>query len=171
MITMRKRALALVLAALTSGPARAHEGPPYPVIVDQVVGPYTLSLWADPDVGTGSFFVTFDPPAYQSDEDPRVAIEVWPSSGRLDPARHDAVLQRDRTYFASVPFDREESWQARVLVLGSRGSGDVVVEVAVTPPGYGRWDLLIYGTPFLLLGGLWAIVAIRKHKDRREQRS
>jgi hypothetical protein len=137
------------------------------MIVDRAIGPYTLSLWGDPDVGTGSFFVVFDPPVYRTDEDPKVALEAWPSSGRLEPARYDALVQRDRTYAVRVPFDREEQWTVRLYVTGSRGSGDVAVDVAVTPPGYGRWDLLIYGTPFLLVGGLWAIVALRKRVDRQ----
>jgi len=136
------------------------------MLVDHVVGPYELSLWGDPDVGTGSFFVVFDQPVYRTDEDPSVALEVWPSSGRLEPVRYDALVQRDRTYAVRVEFDREESWSARLYVTGSRGSGDVTIEVAVTPPGYGRWDLLIYGTPFLLLGGLWVIVALKKRVDR-----
>ena len=159
---MQSRALAILFLVLASAAARAHEGPPYPVIVDRAVGPYTLSVWADPDVGTGTFFVIFDPPARDGDSDPRIAIEVWPSSGRLAPARYEAQFQRNQTYVATVVFDREEPWLVKVEVDGSRGHADTEVEVAVTPPGYGRWDLLIYGLPFLLVGGLWAIVAIRK---------
>ncbi|HEX2163472.1 MAG TPA: hypothetical protein VHM02_05945, partial [Thermoanaerobaculia bacterium] len=45
---------AAVLAAL---PAAAHEGPPYPIVVDRPAGPVLLSVWADPDVGTGTFHV------------------------------------------------------------------------------------------------------------------
>lgn len=154
-------ALALTLVPAT---ARAHEGPPFPVVVDQQAGPYRLSVWADPDVGTGTFFITFDPPARRSPSDPRVAVEVWPVSGRLAPRRSEARPQPDDAYRAEVRFDREETWHVRVAVDGSRGAGERTFDVAVTPPGYGRWDLLIYLTPFLLLGGLWVAVAVRRRK-------
>ena len=40
--------LALVLVAC---PARllAHNGPPFPIVSDQVAGPYLVSIWTDPD--------------------------------------------------------------------------------------------------------------------------
>ena len=154
---------ALVLCAACS-PAAAHEGPPYPAIVDHDVGPYRLSVWTDPDVGTGSFYVIFDPPAHRSDSDPRVTVEVWPSTGRLPPVRYGTEHQRDGTYKSLVQFDSEELWQVRVRAEGSQGAGEAVFEVAVTPPGYGRWDLLIYLTPFLLLGGLWIAVVVQKRR-------
>jgi hypothetical protein len=161
---MRRFLLALLLIAATETPARAHEGPPYAAVVDQKVGPYVLSVWTDPDVGTGTFFVIFDPPALGSETDPRVFVEVWPSTGRLPPARHDTHRQRDHAYKAEVPFDQEELWKVKVLVEGSRGSGEAVFEVPVTPPGYGAWDLLIYFTPFLVLGGLWVAVSVKRRR-------
>ncbi|HEX8293582.1 MAG TPA: hypothetical protein VF570_17600, partial [Pyrinomonadaceae bacterium] len=50
-------ALALACAAR----AGAHEGPPYPILVDKNLGPSVASVWADPDVGTGTFFVILEP--------------------------------------------------------------------------------------------------------------
>jgi hypothetical protein len=146
----------VALLVLLAVPARAHEGPPYPVIVDRAVGPYRLSVWADPDVGTGTFFVTLAP-----DAEARVSLQTWPSTRRLAPARYDGVRQRDRVYRIDVPFDREERWGVRVVV---EGAGEVEFEVAVTPPGYGRWDLLVYFTPFLMLGGLWVAVAVKRRR-------
>ena len=45
--------LALAAWLLSAGPMRAlaHEGPPYPIIVNKSAGPCVLSVWADPDVG------------------------------------------------------------------------------------------------------------------------
>ena len=148
--------------------ARAHEGPPYPVLVDKTLGPYTLSLYADPDIGTGTFFVNFDPPARKSDADPHLWIETWPSSGRLPPQRADAHYQPDQTYVAQVEFDQGELWQVRLHVEGSAGSSETQFEVEATPPGYGRWDLLIYAGPFLLLGVLWFVVSVRRRKLEQE---
>ena len=55
----------LLLAALLAGPAAAHDGPPYAVLVDQPAGPTSLSLWADPDVGLGTLHVWLEPIAGQ----------------------------------------------------------------------------------------------------------
>ena len=50
-----------LLGLLPAGRAAAHEGPPYPVLVDQRVGPRLVSLWGDPDIGTATFFVVIEP--------------------------------------------------------------------------------------------------------------
>ena len=39
--------LALLLAVPAA--ARAHDGPPFPILIDRVAGPYQLSIWTDPD--------------------------------------------------------------------------------------------------------------------------
>lgn len=153
------------LAAL----AVAHEGPPYPVVVDKKVGDYTLSVWADPDVGTGTFFVNFDPPAWKSDSDPRVWIEVWPTSGRLAPVRVEATHQPDESFVMRAQFDQQEMWQVHLHVEGSTGRGDTQFEVEATPPGYGRWDLLVYAGPFLIVGGFWILVVRRRRQMDREE--
>jgi hypothetical protein len=148
--------------------ARAHEGPPFPVVVDRQAGPYLISVWTDPDVGVGKFFVILDPvPGTSLPEDNQVEVCVQPSSGRLPEACSPGSREslRDRVQFYSeVEFDRQEMWKVRVRVTGSRGTGEVTVEVEATPPGFGRWDLLIYGFPFILFGGLWLFAALRKRR-------
>jgi hypothetical protein len=37
--------------------ARAHVGVPHPVLLEQPLGPYVVSVLADPDVGVGTFIV------------------------------------------------------------------------------------------------------------------
>jgi hypothetical protein len=148
----------------TSG-ASAHEGPPYPIIVDKMMGPCLVSVWADPDVGIGTFFITLEPPAGGTlPEDIAIEVGVHPLSGRLAEARYKAVREsfRDRTQFKiEIPFDAEERWLARFFVNSSRGSGEASVEIEVTPPGYGRWDLLLYLFPFLGVGFLWLKAFLR----------
>lgn len=158
---MRTILVGIAILVVALRPAHAHEGPPYPIVVDRAVGPYMLSVWGDPDVGTGTFFVIFDPPP---SDDPTVSIEVWPSTQRLAPVRYASELERDHTYRAEAQFDREEPWQVKLLVDGGSGATSTEFEVLVTPPGYGKWDLLIYFTPFLLLGGMWALVWFQKRK-------
>jgi hypothetical protein len=67
--------------------ASAHEGPPFPLFVEQKVDRYLISLWTDPDVGTALFFVIVS--AQQPAEVPadlKVRIGVQPASGRLPEA-------------------------------------------------------------------------------------
>jgi hypothetical protein len=145
--------------------AGAHEGPPYPILVDKMIGPCLVSVWADPDVGVGTFFIILDPPHGGTlPEDVTVEIGVRPVSGRLAEARHKADREslRGRTQFkAEIPFDAQERWMARILLKSSQGGGEASVEVEVTPPGYGRWDLLLYLFPFLAVGSLWLKAFLR----------
>lgn len=53
--------VATLLTICGSIPAWAHIGPPYPIMQDRKVGPFTVAVWSNPDVGTGSFFVIIDP--------------------------------------------------------------------------------------------------------------
>jgi len=151
----------LVIGALLIGvrQASAHEGPPYPILVDKTIGPCLVSVWADPDVGVGTFFIILDPLSDGTiPEDVAVEIGVRPVSGRLAEIRYKAEREnlRGRTQFkAEIPFDAEERWSARILLKSSHGGGEATVEVEVTPPGYGRWDLLLYLFPFLAVGFLW----------------
>lgn len=152
--------------------AAAHEGPPYPIIVDQNVGPCILSVWADPDVGTGTFLFILDPPpGGKLPEDLRVEVGVQPRSGRLPEAIYKAARedQGGRVQFkALVPFDVQEIWHVRVRLQSAGGVGDAATDVEVTPPGYGRWDLLIYLLPFAAVGALWlrAIIKGRRRPSR-----
>jgi hypothetical protein len=51
----------MLLAIGSSQTAWAHLGPPYPIMQDRKVGPLTVAVWSNPDVGIGSFFVVIDP--------------------------------------------------------------------------------------------------------------
>jgi hypothetical protein len=151
--------------------ASAHEGPPYPVLVDKLVGPCLVSVWTDPDVGVGTFIIILDPPQGGTlPEDVSVEIGVRPVSGRLAEARYKAVRERmsGRTQFkAEVQFDAQERWLTRILLNSSRGGGEATVEVEATPPGYGRWDLLLYLFPFLGVGILWLKAFLRGHRRNK----
>ena len=143
----------------------AHEGPPFPLLVDQKVDRYVVSVWTDPDVGTGQFFVIVNTPELPPDL--RVQIGVQPVSGRLPETFYSAQrenLQNQVQYRADVQFDMEELWRVRVRLESAQGSAETVATVEATPPGYGRWDLLVYLVPFLAVGLLWAIAMIRKIK-------
>ncbi|HEX6731760.1 MAG TPA: hypothetical protein VF074_17170 [Pyrinomonadaceae bacterium] len=146
--------------------ASAHEGPPFPLFVDQKAGRYVVSVWTDPDVGTAQFFVIVNG---EVPADLRVQIGVQPVSGRLAEAFYAAQrenLQQQIQYKADVHFDAEELWRVRVRLESAQGNAETVATVEATPPGYGRWDLLLYLFPFLAVGALWAIALIRRVRRR-----
>lgn len=160
--------LPLLIILLLTRSAIAHEGPPFPLFVDQKVDPYVVSLWTDPDVGDALFFVIVSAPA-QLPPDFQVQIGVQPVSGRLPEALYTGTresLSGQVQYRALVHFDAEELWRVRVRLQSSQGNAETVATVEATPPGYGRWDLLLYLFPFLAVGVLWAIAMIRKTKRR-----
>jgi hypothetical protein len=160
--------IALAACLLSAGPMRAlaHEGPPYPIIVNKSAGPCVLSVWADPDVGIGTFFIILEPlPVSSIPNDIKVEVAVQPVNGRLAEARYMAardVSSRRTQFKVETPFDSQGLWKVRILLASSRGAGEAVTEVQVTPPGFGRWDLLIYFFPFLLIGLLWLRRFFRK---------
>ncbi|HET9219719.1 MAG TPA: hypothetical protein VFR18_22245 [Terriglobia bacterium] len=158
--------VAIWLLHATSLPALAHEGPPYPIVVDRTAGPFVMSVWGDPDVGIGTFYMILEPlNGSVLPGDVKVHVAVQPLSGRLPEARYSA--ERDRSsksvqFKAEIPFDAQEQWRLRVMLESSQGNGEVTSAIEVTPPGFGRWDLLIYAFPFLLIGFLWLRAFFRK---------
>ena len=162
-----RSALVIILIFLITQITIAHEGPPYPLFVDKKVDPYTISVWTDPDVGTGLFFVILS--GIDAPPDLQIKIGVQPVTGRLPEAFYNAEreqVQGQVQYRAEVQFDAEELWQVRVRLESARGNAETVANVEVTPPGYGRWDLLVYLMPFLAIGLLWAIAMIRRTRRR-----
>ena len=158
----------LILIFLFVRTINAHEGPPYPLFVDQKVDPYVLSVWTDPDVGDALFFVIVN--AQQGvPADLRVQVGVQPVSGRLPEAVYSGErenVQGQVQYRALVHFDREELWRVRVRLESVGGSVETTANVEATPPGYGRWDVLVYLLPFLGVGILWAVAMVRKLQRR-----
>ena len=151
-------------------PVSAHEGPPFPLFVDQKVDRYLVSVWTDPDVGEALFFVILKTPeGVTLPPDLRVQIGVQPVSGRLPEAVYSCErenLQGQIQYRTQLHLDAQELWRVRVRLESAQGSGETVATVEATPPGYGRWDLLIYLLPFLAVGILWGTAIVRKLKAR-----
>ena len=143
--------------------SEAHEGPPFPIIVDHEIGPYLVSVWTDPDIGIGTFFVVFDPNPKHQGRYPTdihsVKVGVKPTSGRLEEAMYDATPQRARNgarYMSEVEFDQGEMWKVRIVIDGNGWGGELNSEVEATPDGsIGPIVILIYAIPFVLVGILW----------------
>jgi hypothetical protein len=159
--------LALIVILAFARSTAAHEGPPFPLLVDQKVDRYVVSVWTDPDVGTALFFVIVN--GQELPADFHVQIGVQPVSGRLAEVFYPAErenLQNRVQYQAQVQFDAQELWRVRVQLQSAQSNAETIATVEATPPGYGRWDLLIYLSPFLAVGLLWTIAMIRKVKQR-----
>jgi hypothetical protein len=170
-MSSRRVSCALLLVMLVfARSSSAHEGPPFPLFVDQKVDRYVVSVWTDPDVGTAQFFVIVNAQdSAQLPSDLRVQLGVQPVSARLPETFYPATrenLQGQTQYRANVQFDAQELWRVRVRLESAGGNAETVATVEATPPGYGRWDLLLYLFPFLAVGLLWAIALVRKIKRR-----
>jgi hypothetical protein len=153
---------------MLAGRARAHVGPPFPIVASQRAGPYVISVWAHPDLGRGAFYIFLDaPPGATLPEENEVQVSVQPLTGRLPEATYAALRQdvRDKVqFYAEAEFDQQELWRVRVRVSGAGGTGEVVSEVEPTPTTYGRWDLLIYAFPFVLFGAVFLCAALRRRR-------
>src|SRR6202162_1479050 len=153
--------------------ARGHNGPPFPIIVDQRVGPCIVSLWTHPDVGVGTFFVMVDAaPGTAIPNDLKIDLGIQPVSGRLAEVIYATRRENMRgqlEYKTEVNFDRQEFWRARLILHSSQGDGESAASVEATPAGFGRWDLLLYLLPFAGVGFLWFKAVTGKRSYRRKQ--
>jgi hypothetical protein len=151
--------LLFVLCLMLFTPSEAHNGPPFPIIENRTVGPCVISLWTHPDVGTGAFFVFVEPIAGGTvPKDLKIQVAVQPESGRLPEVAYPAQLDTSGgqlQYKALVEFDRDEYWRVHLTLQSSQGQGEAFSRVEATPTGFGKWDLLFFLLPFLLVAGLW----------------
>lgn len=168
---LRAALLGLCLVGITPR-TEAHKGPPYPIFLDQVIGPYMVSVWTDPDIGIGTFYIVFesnpDAEANISTDITSVKIVVEPTSGRL-PEKSYAMERRQvrngARYVSEVEFDRGDMWQVRVNIEGSGWGEELVAEVESTPDGsIGPIAVLIYALPFILIGAIWIRVIIARRQ-------
>jgi hypothetical protein len=171
---MERIALALILLlGLCAQPVFAHNGPPFPIISDQTVGPVVLSLWTHPDVGTGTFFVLINPqPGKELPKDLKFSIGIAPVSGRLAEVIYPMWNEKNRTqpeFKNEVQFDQDEMWKVRLMLTSADGNAEATAQVEATPPGYGRWDLLLFALPFLAVGFLWFKMMTKRRRARVEQ--
>jgi hypothetical protein len=163
------------LVLLLPSTARAHNGPPFPIIENRRMAGCVISLWTHPDIGTGTFFVLVDPiPGGKLPDGLKVEIGVQPESGRLAEVLYPAVREDSRgqvEYKASAEFDRDEFYRVRLVLRSSRGTEEALSRVEATPPGYGRWDLLLYLLPFLAVAFLWLRGMSHRRRYRNKNRS
>jgi hypothetical protein len=109
------------------------------------------------------------PPGGKIPGDLKISIGVQPESGRLAEVVYPTKRENTRgqvEFKTSAEFDRDEFWRVRLIVQSSAGSGEALSRVEATPPGYGRWDLLLYLLPFLAVAFLWFRGITRRRKPK-----
>jgi hypothetical protein len=162
--------LACWLALAWPLPAMAHVGAPYPVLLEEPVGPYTASALADPDVGAGTFYVMATLDAGQAvPADTSVTVWVKPDDGHLAETEYEGERQQTRygeRFVAKVPFDARGPWHVRLVIEGSAGQGETSFPVRVTPSGTGWLATLACLVPFVILGGLWLRGTLRQRASQ-----
>lgn len=163
------RRLVLPVLLLLPLQLHAHAGPPFPIIVDRPVGPWTVSVWTDPDIGTGVVFVILEGSSTSSIPS-RVRVSAQPVDGSLPEAFYEAERQGrpdDVRYFAEVKLNHGGMWRLRATLDGPQG-GSVMAEVEATPDGVlGPWELALYLLPFLAVGFLWIKAVLRRRAPTR----
>ena len=170
---------AIVCGALLLGTAPAvcaHSGPPYPIITDRIVGPYTAAVWADPDVTddgspAGQFWVVVRPAGTGASlpPDTRATVSIRPidragdaRSRQTDPVKGDVTRQ-----FAALLMDHEGPFAVHVSIAGPLGTADLDANVDAT------YDLrpapalmVVFLAPFLLVGFLWGKLMLQRRRGR-----
>ncbi len=165
-------ALAASLALLAPR-AAAHDGPPYPIFVDEEVGGWTVSIWTDPDVGVGTFYYYVDGPGGAPSSDLLVRVTSSPLDGRSEEVTAASVVAEPGEPFQLVgelPFHHRGLWDTRFAfeLPGGAALGELSYELDVTPPGLGAFDVLWFAFPFLALGGLWLRALLAQRAYDRE---
>ncbi len=155
----------ILLLVLLPQTALAHTGPPYVVVPDQRVGPYTLTVWADPDVGRGSFIIEAMADDAPLPEATQVRLRAQPAAGGAE-VRADAARQTTndgRVFVAELPFASEGQWQAMLTIDGPQGRIEQPFSLEVTPALESWLTSLLCLVPFAALAGLW-IVGLRRQR-------
>lgn len=150
----------------------AHDGPPFPIVSDRTTGPYTISVWTDPDAtddgsAGGQFWVTIERgdggDVLAPHTSASVSIRPLDRPGAEVTARTDPVRGNVNNQFAALVMDREGPFAVRVMVDGPLGPATVDATVDATydlrPPAYMiAWYLM----PFVIVAGLWARLLARR---------
>jgi len=183
-MTAVRAGLVVVWAIASASPANAHSGPPFPIVSTEAHGPYSISIWTDPDttdngVAAGQFWIIIEPSAKEVSvaEGTRATVSVRPLDSTppagprasevamhatTEPVRGDVTNQ-----FAVVTLDHEGSFAVHVDVDGPLGRAGVDSRIDATydlrPAPY---MIAWYLGPFVLAGLLWTRLLLRRRAAR-----
>ncbi|HEX8027998.1 MAG TPA: hypothetical protein VF491_06035 [Vicinamibacterales bacterium] len=169
--------IVLLLAQVEGG---AHSGPPYPIVSNQIVGAYDLSIWTDPDAtddGTpaGRFWLVLESAkkGVAMPADTRATVEIRPLdrqgsplSGTASPEQGSASRQ-----YITLLMDHEGPFGVRLTVDGPLGRADVEAQVDATYDARpAQYLIAVYLFPFLAIGAIWVKVLLRRRRHSHQVR-
>jgi hypothetical protein len=164
--------LCVVITLATHRPLHAHSGPPYPIVEDQIVGAYQVSLWTDPDAtddqsAAGQFWVTLRParPGQAIPAGTRVDISIRPLDrpGGDRSERAESINGDPARQFAALVMDHEGPFAVHVSVDGALGSGALDARADATYDLRPRPALMaLFLLPFVLVGIVWGKLLIKR---------
>jgi hypothetical protein len=170
-------AVAIAMLTIAHRGVAAHDGPPFPIVSNQIAGPYSISIWTDPDTtddGTpgGQFWVTLEAAGtvktVPAGTIATVSIRPLDRDGPLREGRTSPLAGDAGRQFVALVMDHEGRFAVRVSVDGSSGRAEVESQVDATydlrPP---RGLVVLYLLPFVAVGVLWMKVLVRRHPLRR----
>ena len=174
-------AVAILVVLLLPRGVTAHDGPPFPIVSNQISGPYSISIWTDPDTtddGTpaGQFWVTLEV-AGRAGEVPvgtTAAVSIAPRdrAGQTHEGKAAPVNGNINRQFVALLLDHEGRFAVRVTIDGPLGRATVESQVDATydlRPGPA--SLVLYLLPFVAVGALWVKVLRRRRASPRDARS
>jgi hypothetical protein len=176
MIASRARLAILSFLVAAATPSRAHDGPPYPIVSDQVVGAYLVSIWTDPDAtddgsAEGKFWVVLDagrrgqpvPPGTRA----VVAIRALDRDAAAIARDASPVNDNPSRQYAALVMDHEGPFEVRVTLDGPLGRASVTSAVDATYDLRPAPALLfVYAAPFVGLGLLWIKILRARRRAR-----
>ncbi len=168
----KRRVIFLCVVLVVSSWARivqAHSGPPFPIVNDQKVNGYTVSVWTDPDVtddetAAGRFWVTLSPAATA------VVVTIKPQDrpGGTRSAPAAPVNGDFQRHFVALRLDHEGRFDVHVAIDGAAGRAVVDAYTDATYDLRPRPILmLLFLLPFLLVGFVWGKLLIKRRRTAR----
>lgn len=167
----------LLLTCFLSTTVLAHEGPPFPIVVDHIFGELKVSVWADPDTENGTFTFYPEGPNLKKD-DLYFEIKANPKD-QTGPILKSTALQaiEDKgrySYTATLPFPTNGVWDV-IIVVKNKQNGSVLtstsVPVEVTPPGPNKSEFVLYMLPFLVVAAIWVRIVLYKRRKKKAQKA
>jgi len=162
--------LVLGTGLLPAARVAAHGGPTFPIAQDRPAGPFRISIWADPDVGSALFYVIVtDAAGHPLTDPPTVDVWVQPIAGRHADTRYPTEKQEANgqiQFVAAVTENVQGQWRVRAIAHNSLGTGATTATVEGRLVGLGRWEVATYIFPFVAIGLLFLKGILTNRRSR-----
>ena len=161
---------ACLLVAVSGASLRAHSGPPFPIVSNQIAGAYLISIWTDPDATddrspAGQFWVMLGPAAkgVALPDNTRATVSIRPPGGAVQSGSTRPIDGRTSRQFVALLMDHEGPFAVSVSIDGPLGRAEIATAVDATYDLRPQPFMLILALmPFLLVGALWVKLLLRR---------